>query len=254
MSMSRKHFEALAGMVREFHDYDDVRELAPDWWARKLADFCGNDSGAFNRVRFLEACKPGCSYPAEPVQTVERAQAAEDSVTVAGPTGSWWAPTYEAVCVEGHWRVNEYWPGSTLVRRHAPFGWEGSCRDNARRALETLSAGADPYLWNVGESDGAEASFWVLPLDTERFVLASMPKVGGEVLFGVLDRDTGALCHWSVSRPGIDSEYDQYCLRALTLSRELGSPPRDYVWTPASRFDGPASLAVVHDDRVLSSG
>lgn len=250
MSMSRKHFEALAGMVREFHDYDDVRELGPDWWAAKLADFCGSDSGTFNRVRFLEACKPGCTYPVPEPSIVERARAAEDSATVADVAGSasWWTPTYEAVCVEGSWRVNEYWPGSTLVRRYTPFGAGDWSRVNCAEAVVNLRSGSDGYVWQVGIS----ADFWREPASSERFVLASCRVVDtwadlGMVL-GVLDRDTMRISHWGYTSPGINSISDTEMAICFRESRESGEPA-DFIWSNV-RDDSPV---VLHDDRVLSS-
>lgn len=62
MSMSRKDFEALAAVARDFHGYDDRAELAPAWVAERLADVCQLASPAFDRPRFLAACEPNGSF------------------------------------------------------------------------------------------------------------------------------------------------------------------------------------------------
>lgn len=72
MSLSRKHFQALADIVRDaYANADSYRPHGGNWEgyatartdavasiAQALADFCGQHNPNFDRARFLDACQP----------------------------------------------------------------------------------------------------------------------------------------------------------------------------------------------------
>jgi hypothetical protein len=57
MSLSRKHFNALAKMVR--HTAENGGSVSAATLAHELADFCAAENPAFDRARFLAACLEG---------------------------------------------------------------------------------------------------------------------------------------------------------------------------------------------------
>lgn len=64
MSLSRKHFNSLAAIIREtsmVHCLDSDSELWAEFIAKKLADWCESHNPRFDRYRFLEAYKPECN-------------------------------------------------------------------------------------------------------------------------------------------------------------------------------------------------
>lgn len=65
MSLSRKHFQALADIVRAAYVPENGEEtanvgynLAVSDMADALADFCAQHNPNFDRARFLDACQP----------------------------------------------------------------------------------------------------------------------------------------------------------------------------------------------------
>lgn len=54
--MTKKHFEAIAEIIRSdkgmYSNAEDMRDLI----ARELASFCAQENPWFNRSRFLRAC------------------------------------------------------------------------------------------------------------------------------------------------------------------------------------------------------
>lgn len=72
MSLSRKHFQALADIIAEAaRTADSYRDNGPDFAAyatarmgsvqhikHALADFCASHNPNFDRARFLAACEP----------------------------------------------------------------------------------------------------------------------------------------------------------------------------------------------------
>lgn len=57
MAMSKRHFEALARIVRDSDaTYAGKNGSASYTLACKLADFCETENPAFDRERFMKAC------------------------------------------------------------------------------------------------------------------------------------------------------------------------------------------------------
>jgi hypothetical protein len=55
MMMTKKHFKAIAGIVKDYCEGDQR-----DIWALiyPLADFCGEENPRFNKKLFIDACTP----------------------------------------------------------------------------------------------------------------------------------------------------------------------------------------------------
>lgn len=60
MSMNRKHFETIAGTIREARDHETV-DAALNYVARQLAYMCREENSRFDRDKFFTAC--GVEYP-----------------------------------------------------------------------------------------------------------------------------------------------------------------------------------------------
>lgn len=56
--MTRKHFKELAAIIQEHYTATDnvTVQVVLERVARDLARFCREQSGAFDRERFLDAC------------------------------------------------------------------------------------------------------------------------------------------------------------------------------------------------------
>jgi len=63
MSLSRKHFESLAKIIKqtkqEFteYGYGDETKVLINLMESRIADFCANENPHFNITTFTEACK-----------------------------------------------------------------------------------------------------------------------------------------------------------------------------------------------------
>lgn len=57
--MSRKHFQALAAMVKDTFEAAEITTVGRDQLAARLADFCAEQNERFDRNKFLAACGVG---------------------------------------------------------------------------------------------------------------------------------------------------------------------------------------------------
>lgn len=55
--MTKKHFEALAEIVRDACGFAYVNKHAQRWLALRLAAVCQETNPRFDRERFMRACK-----------------------------------------------------------------------------------------------------------------------------------------------------------------------------------------------------
>jgi hypothetical protein len=56
VSLSRKHFNALAAIVAGYAIPNGSGSVGVEKLASDLADFCAGENGRFNRERFMVAC------------------------------------------------------------------------------------------------------------------------------------------------------------------------------------------------------
>lgn len=221
MSMSRKDFEALAAVVRDFHGYDDLAELAPAWISERLADVCQLNGPGFDRQRFLAACEPCVPVPTRPAVT---------------SADSGLGTSYSVECLDDCWGVCERWNVSGDILRFAPFDSRESAESGLRGVLE---GDGDIYTWWVGTSQN------VYRAPSDRFVYGLVSMSGGN-LFGVVDRESEWIATWGCSEHSQHSASEREVMRAcLDASRGSGAMASGFYWEP---FD---SLLRVFPDSVM---
>jgi hypothetical protein len=58
MAMSRKHYRALAQVLRQAREYYPDDQTCIDFVMRELADACARDNRSFRRQQFYDAATP----------------------------------------------------------------------------------------------------------------------------------------------------------------------------------------------------